>query len=516
MASLLTTNWREPELGFLTADAQQQASMALRLAEMMQRDRSIQEKMDFEREQDERVRRHMEQKQALDMLQFGEQQRVNDARINRYNTMGSGGGRRGSDDAYVPPWGGAWDFPLPVDDAGADGEQPVMQEPTAAERLTMAANQGENTALAEDGLSLQVKNPFELPTGFDGVPNKVDFGGVDPDLGDKPAFEVPSMAEQLAQLGGNHWVNSEDTGLPQGGGAEVPSSFPPQMARGPQGDPWGLSPEAKARVDAVGYTQGKKAAQRVLMAELAQARKTPKAALDSNNLFSTYEDAVQAITDNGWDAKPQYDAKTGKVRVSFTNRPPITQQDEDYKAIAGWDTVGNYKVNPEDPTQIYLRSWSSRGGAAYKPVEMKTRSMPDGLYLIDPTGRTAPTKLVSNNALPKDPKRLEAIDADVAAAKAAREQAIKAEQDMKAGGFLSPSADKVAMMQEAADQAEEKVARWNAIYPGLANLKKETAKKPEPKEGKPLTRELAMEFKQKAGGDRAKAEQLAREAGYTF
>lgn len=93
------------------------------------------------------------------------------------------------------------------------------------------------------------------------------------------------------------------------------------------------------------------------------AAKGAKTAPNEDNLYDSPEAALGAIADNNFDAKPDFNAKTGKYFLRFNSISKSGPTSDRYKEISQWPTVAGLRIDPADPETRYAERVGARGSS---------------------------------------------------------------------------------------------------------------------------------------------------------
>lgn len=328
------------------------------------------------------------------------------------------------------------------------GQQPISIGPGSGDvalELAQASPFRRQSALAEDDLSQQVR--------FGGDVDQGDNSFIDENPGVLPISDTP-LLESSNFIGGvspPQPPEESPDGLPAGEGNGVDAAGQ-LMAGGATINPVGknggappaaLSPDAVRRINFAGQNFGKKEAEAVTRRELAAAAKTPPAAADP----STY-----VVGDDGFFHDPQnpgaafkkVDLGGGKVHFTQVAAPstadtskyvagedgffhdpdnpaaafkktdlgggkarytqvitPIASQSESFKRIAGFEKDGVFRINPDDPREVYVEKFTTKGTPYYSPVEPKVQKFGDKPYMVGIDGSLHPIEIDNQKPLPQ-------------------------------------------------------------------------------------------------------------------
>lgn len=340
--------------------------------------------------------------------------------------------------------------PLPTSDVSG-GVVADDSAPTPGLQLNFDANQslGQQPISIGPGssdvaLELAQASPFRRQSDLAGdtltAPSTADFSETPgtPPISDTPLLESSNFIGGIAPP---QPPEESPDGLPAGEGNGVDAAGQ-LMAGGADITPVGknggaaptaLSPDAVRRINFAGQNFGKKEAEAVTRRELAAAAKPPTAAAERpivRNMVDgttqqydpqtkawsviaskpTGEDSTKYTADeDGFYHDPsnpsaifkKIDLGSGKARYTQIVTPNSPAQSESFKRIAGFEKDGVFRINPDDPREVYVEKFTTKGTPYYSPVEPKVQKFGDKPYMVGIDGSLHPIEIDNNKPLPQ-------------------------------------------------------------------------------------------------------------------
>ena len=307
--------------------------------------------------------------------------------------------------------------PIPLPDETATAATTATQAPAVADSTTpgdmlnWSANQGVASALPAapslDGgdvaLSLAQASPFRKTS---------DFAGVAPDasdnFGDVNSGDILASASEFGgdRSGVVSQENVDSNGMPAGGPADKSLTlFPDNPAAPTPTDAASqvLSRESIARINFAGEHGGKKSADAQMARELAQVAKPTKGEPGAGDTYAYDADTHLYRNQDG-----AYFRKTdlggGKFRYASVV-PQAGASDESFKRIASFPKEGVFRINPDDPAEVYVEKFTTKGTSYYAPVQPKVQKFGDKPYVVTYDGELQPIEINNDKPIPSQTQK---------------------------------------------------------------------------------------------------------------